>query len=140
MPNRRKAQEKYKNLQVSKARPLDLSILGTKDDPCFGKLYSPKEDECKQCGDCEICAIVYSQTTLVKKRKAKEKEETYVDTEPQIDEVNKYKRVKDLIIKKLKKKRKPEAILAQLSISFDFIPEVKLKTLIKECQSQLKHP
>jgi hypothetical protein len=52
---------------LNKLKPIDLSILGTDDDPCFGKLYNLSEDECQRCGDSEFCAIKMAQTQKVKR-------------------------------------------------------------------------
>lgn len=48
-------------------RPIDINIIGDKKDPCFGKHYSPKAEECQRCGDSEICAIIKSQKLSVKR-------------------------------------------------------------------------
>jgi len=47
--------------------PFDVRQLGTDDDPCFGKLYDLKAEECKVCGDIEVCAIAFSQKLTLKR-------------------------------------------------------------------------
>lgn len=41
--------------------PIDITKLGTEEDPCFGRLHNPQAEECRRCGDCEICQIVFAQ-------------------------------------------------------------------------------
>lgn len=42
-------------------KPVDLSDIGTKGDPCFGKLYDLKATECSMCGDKALCQIAFTQ-------------------------------------------------------------------------------
>jgi hypothetical protein len=42
--------------------PIDISKIGTSEDPCFGKLYEPITQECTECGDSELCSIVHMHT------------------------------------------------------------------------------
>lgn len=60
--------------------PIDITLFGTSKDPCFGKLYDATQSECKQCGDCEACAIVQSQYQNLM-RDSLEKENRYIDRE-----------------------------------------------------------
>lgn len=60
-----KRKEFSKKLDITKA--ITLEQLGTKDDPCFGKYHSSKEEECKRCGDSEFCAIAMGQLTHIKR-------------------------------------------------------------------------
>jgi hypothetical protein len=52
--------------------------LGGEDDPCFGKLYDLREDECQLCGDIEACAIKFSRNQH-SVRKQEEKKAVYKD-------------------------------------------------------------
>jgi len=72
--------------------PLDLDIIGSKSDPCFGKLYDLKAPECAMCGDSELCQIVNSQTLNVL-RMQEEKKTNFTDMEVivPVDEVNEVK-------------------------------------------------
>jgi hypothetical protein len=72
---RNKVSKKIKDLTI----PLDLTKIGTKDDPCFGN-YSPKAEECAVCGDCEICQIVTTQKTQLQVE-GKEKKGRFKDLE-----------------------------------------------------------
>lgn len=49
-------------------KPITLDMLGTDDDPCFGKYNDPKTPECSRCGDCEICQIVMAQNLMIKRK------------------------------------------------------------------------
>lgn len=46
---------------------LRLDQYGTADDVCFGKHHDPRAEECKRCGDCEICLIVMGQLNNLKR-------------------------------------------------------------------------
>jgi hypothetical protein len=48
-----------KNFDVME--PLDLTMFGGPEDPCFGKHHDLKAEECKMCGDAELCAIAVAQ-------------------------------------------------------------------------------
>lgn len=58
----RKMPKEHKNLDIMK--PLLYENLGSADDPCFGN-YSAKAEECKRCGDSEICAAVSTNKLLL---------------------------------------------------------------------------
>ena len=82
---------------------LDLLNLGNDNDPCFGKLYSIKADECRRCGDSEFCQIKMAQSihlitaTQEKKHAFKDKQEAeFVD--------NQNKEMVDKLVKRAKKK------------------------------------
>lgn len=61
-------------------KPITIEMLGTEDDPCFGKFLEPKAPECQRCGDSEICAIAMQQKLQAVRAKA-EKEGTFKDLE-----------------------------------------------------------
>ena len=75
---RKSRRELSKKLDVSKAITLDM--LGTKDDPCFGKFYDPRAAECNRCGDSELCAIAMGQLNHLKRDKT-EKSFNFEDIE-----------------------------------------------------------
>lgn len=108
---REKADE-HKNFNIMK--PIDISKLGTKDDPCFGKHYDLKAEECQRCGDHEFCSIVMAQE-LHKRRDRIEKDNDYLDVIEEIQET------KDSISRvKLKK-----AIKSRILKGFSFIKTYK---------------
>ena len=45
----------------------DITIYGSDEDPCFGKLYSLAAQECRICGDIELCAIAFAQKQSVRR-------------------------------------------------------------------------
>jgi hypothetical protein len=80
MPTKERKARKSKQAKDALLNPIDLANIGTKDDPCFGKLWDLKNDICKRCGDSELCGIAYSQS-LNQKRLAIEKERVFKDIE-----------------------------------------------------------
>lgn len=72
---------------ISKADPLvpiDIDSIGSNGDPCFGKGYDLTTNECKMCGDSELCCIKFA-AALGKTRKELEKENNYKDLETLVD-------------------------------------------------------
>lgn len=49
---------KKKLYKVNIMKPIIASELGSENDPCFGKHYSIKADECLRCGDADVCSII----------------------------------------------------------------------------------
>ena len=67
-----------------------LEIIGTENDPCFGKLHDTTATDCQRCGDNELCRIVQAQLNAVKREKLEEDGQRFMDTEvdaikPQLD-------------------------------------------------------
>ena len=56
-----KKKKNKKAEEVNLLKPVNIYELGTDKDPCFGKHYDLTTDECKRCGDSELCAIATSQ-------------------------------------------------------------------------------
>lgn len=90
--------KKKKNLpDLSKQDILEpitnLENLGSDNDPCFGKEFDLTTDECKMCGDAELCSICFAQK-LNKIRSEIEEESHFKDLEKLIDikSVKKYMR------------------------------------------------
>lgn len=96
--SKRKIRDKIEVSEAEMLKPLDIEKFGSKNDPCFGKLYNLGTKECKRCGDSEICGSVFSQY-LNKERKNIESTTRFKDIElsPAQRDVHNY-------IKKLKKK------------------------------------
>lgn len=69
--------------------PVNLSKIGTDDDPCFGKYPDLKAEECQECGDCELCQIAFSQKMNLKRIEL-EKETHFKDIQREKDKVVKY--------------------------------------------------
>lgn len=76
---RRKSRNKIaKNFNL--LMPVDITKLGSEDDPCFGKHYKPSCSECSRCGDSELCAIAVQQRNFAKRNKV-ESEGKFKDLE-----------------------------------------------------------
>lgn len=73
---KRKSRNKLvKKESVNMMEPLQFDKLGSAEDPCFGKLHDYGADECKVCGDAEICSIVCSQKLHAKRKLIEEKQD-----------------------------------------------------------------
>lgn len=82
-----KERRKRDKIDISKTDPLipiDINSIGNTDDPCFGKGYDLTTNECKMCGDSELCCIKFA-ANLGKTRKELEKENNYKDLETLVD-------------------------------------------------------
>lgn len=80
--SKRKARKETK--EVNFLKPIDITAFGTDSDPCFGKLYNPSTEECRRCGDSELCAVIFAQK--MKKERTKEKATTrFKDEELEVD-------------------------------------------------------
>ena len=64
--------------------PIDIDSIGSNGDPCFGKGYDLTTNECKMCGDSELCCIKFA-AALGKTRKELEKGNDYKDLETLVD-------------------------------------------------------
>lgn len=82
------AKNKKENLpDLSKApvlEPIDINSIGSNGDPCFGTKYDLTTDECKMCGDSELCCIKFA-AMMGKTRKQLEKDNDYKDLEILVD-------------------------------------------------------
>lgn len=57
----RKPRHKINTKNMDLLKPIDLTIFGGENDPCFSKHFDPKADACQRCGDSELCSIAMSQ-------------------------------------------------------------------------------
>jgi hypothetical protein len=118
--------------QIDLMKPVDITVFGTDDDPCFGKHYDLKADECQRCGDHEFCAIAMGQT-LNKNRKMIEKTSDFLDV---IEEVP-TKSLSTVKMKKLVKTRiaKDYSFLKTyktIKAKYPTVDKAKLKAIYKE--------
>lgn len=63
------AERKSRDSEIPKKylmEPFDVLKLGSDEDPCFSKLWDPRNDICQSCGDIEVCGIAFSQLTRKK--------------------------------------------------------------------------
>lgn len=65
----REKRDKLDKANYDLTKPLDITVFGSENDPCFGKLHDPANNICGRCGDAEICAIVQSQRQHIKRAK-----------------------------------------------------------------------
>lgn len=91
----------YENSNI--LEPLDFTKIGSSDDPCFGKEYDLTTEECRLCGDSELCCAVFA-ANLGKTRDKLEKENKYKDLEVLIDKTSVFKYIKSSKKKGLTKK------------------------------------
>jgi len=76
----RKERHKIKEDEIDLLVPVDITLLGSDEDPCFGKLHDLKAPECMSCGDADFCALVKAQN-LHKKRLIIESKQRFKDIE-----------------------------------------------------------
>lgn len=82
-----KKKKKRDLMDITKVDPLsaiDIDSIGASSDPCFGKGYDLTTNECKLCGDSELCCIKFA-ASLGKTRKELEKDNNYKDLEILVD-------------------------------------------------------
>lgn len=66
-------------------KPITIDMLGTSSDPCFGEAYDLSTNDCRSCGDSELCAIKFAKG-LGKTRKELEKDTQFKDLDVRIDQ------------------------------------------------------
>lgn len=81
----REARHKVKMKDEDFLVPVDITIFGSQDDPCFGKHNDPRAKECSRCGDAEVCAIVQAQRLHLKRLKEEKKQPFKDIEEPNMD-------------------------------------------------------
>lgn len=105
--------------------PIDVTNLGSSQDPCFGKGYDLSTKECKLCGDSELCCIKMSQALNVT-RKELEAKNHYKDLET-LEDVNGIKKY----IRGLKRKGKTrKEIVEKTSVKFE-VPKKDIRLIYK---------
>lgn len=151
---KKKKKRESRSVEVAKVnllKPLDLDKLGTAEDPCFGQLFDPKAEECKICGDCEICSIIMGQklhlqrNQLEQESKFKDLDEVEILKDPTTIITNRLKRAEgkwvslDNLKKELNRKGLTKKAIQQLEvngffkrlITLDYIKTTKDKTKFK---------
>lgn len=106
-----------------------VDVLGSKKDPCFGKLFDLTTSECKQCGDSELCAICFAQS-MNKTREDIEKENHFKDLDTLVDikGVKKY-------IRALKRKDKPKKEIINMVIKKFEITKEDARSIYRSLKS-----
>lgn len=101
MATKRKARSgRSDNNPIDFSEPYPLELIGTQDDPCFGKLHDPRDPVCMKCGDSELCLIAMGQNNH-QLRLEKEKESALKEYTPEPDTPN----YKVMLIKILRKRK-----------------------------------
>lgn len=124
--------KKKKRVNLDPLVPVSLDMIGSDNDPCFGKGYDLSTDECKQCGDSELCAIKFA-AELGKTRKQLEQENNYKDLESLVDTKAVYKTIRALKRKNLKMSE----ILDRLQAKYELSRE-EVKSLYKQWKEKQK--
>ena len=125
------AKSKKKEETIDLSKPIDLSKIGTPDDPCFGTQYDPRDKDCKICGDIEICAIDQMQNNkLQRELLAKEKDFKDLDEAKFLNEKD-AKEAKRLIEKYKSKGYSKARIRLKLSRELNIDSE-RLREIIKK--------
>lgn len=105
--------------------PIDVTNLGSSQDPCFGKAYDLSTKECKLCGDSELCCIKMSQALNIT-RKELEAKNHYKDLET-LEDINGIKKY----IRGLKRKGKTRReIVEKASVKFE-VPKKDIRLIYK---------
>lgn len=125
------AKSKKKEETIDLSKPIDLSKIGTPDDPCFGTQYDSRDKDCKICGDIEICAIAQMQNNkLQRELLAKEKDFKDLDEAKFLNEKD-AKEAKRLIEKYKSKGYSKARIRLKLSRELNIDSE-RLREIIKK--------
>lgn len=109
-------EKKKKKIKLDPLVPVSLDMIGGENDVCFGREYDLSTDECKQCGDSELCAIKFA-AELGKTRKQLEQENNYKDLESLVDTKAVYKTIRALKRKNLKMSEILDRIQAKYELS-----------------------
>jgi len=59
--DKRKPREEVSKEDIDFLLPVDITKLGSDEDPCFGKLHDLSASECLECGDSDFCALAKAQ-------------------------------------------------------------------------------
>lgn len=110
-------------------KPLDIDIIGTNNDPCFGKLHDLKNEVCSRCGDSEFCSIVFSQNLHIKRGKI-ESEQPFMDLE-EAEDIKKMDSVKELIISTKKLGKSETIAIIRVKKAFPDVPKEFVKEYYK---------
>lgn len=139
---KRKSRHK-KAKKLDTLEPITLEQIGSEEDPCFGKHYSPKAEECTRCGDSEICAIAMGQINHMMrkieegKKEFKDLEETKIKRKEGRKKLKKQikNRARKMAQEAGKKGVKLSMVIEDIYASFskDGFTKEKIKKIIKRC-------
>jgi len=135
MSKKKKQQEEKLPAVTQKEFPkvIDVESIGNPSgDPCFGTKYDLTTDECKMCGDSELCCIKFA-ALMGKTRKELEKENNYKDLEILVD-IPAVKKT----IRQLKKKGEDRVTIRQKLQAKYGVTEQEAKQLYKQYKPKKK--
>ena len=135
MAKKKKQQEEKLPVITQKEFPkvIDIESIGNPSgDPCFGTKYDLTTDECKMCGDSELCCIKFA-ALMGKTRKELEKENNYKDLEILVD-IPAVKKT----IRQLKKKGEDRVTIRQKLQAKYGVTEQEAKQLYKQYKPKKK--
>ena len=78
---KRKAHTKPKFTNMDLSKPLDINVIGSTEDPCFGKHHSLTASQCRICGDNEVCSVITAQLVNTRLRAKEERTHRFKDLE-----------------------------------------------------------
>ena len=105
---------------------IDVTQLGSNNDPCFGKGYNLSTKECKLCGDSELCALKMAQVLKITRKELEEKNHYKdLDTLEDVEGIKKYMR--SLKRKGLTRKE----IVSKCNTKFE-VPKKDLRIIFKQ--------
>ena len=93
-------------------KPLDILSLGGDNDPCFGKEYDLTMDECRRCGDSELCSIAFSQKLNLQRQDIENRKDFKDVAKKKLSKEEKH------TLKLIKKELKPSEIRKKLMKKF----------------------
>lgn len=114
-------------------QPLDISKIGSNGDPCFGLQYDLSTEECRMCGDSELCCIKFANS-VGKTRKQLEKESQFKDLEQLVDMVAAKKTYRALKRKGDDKKTIVQKLQAKYELSLKEARELYRKFTSKQSE------
>ena len=106
--------------------PIDITALGSNNDPCFGKEYNLATKECKMCGDSELCAFKMSQALNITRKELEDKNH-YKD----LDMLEDVKGIKKFMRSLIRKGKDKKEIIKKASEKFE-VPKKDIRKLYKQ--------
>lgn len=119
----KKKQEVIKLSEHDPLKPIDITKLGSNQDPCFGKGYDLSTRECKLCGDSELCAIKMAQALRITRKELEEKN-NYKDLDVLEDTKGIKKHLRSLKRKGLKRKEIFEKTSEKFEVPIDMVKKI----------------
>lgn len=106
--------------------PIDITSLGSNNDPCFGKGYNLATKECKMCGDSELCAFKMSQALNITRKELEDKNH-YKD----LDMLEDIKGIKKFMRSLIRKGKDKKEIVKKTSEKFE-VPKKDIRKIYKQ--------